>query len=79
MQYNEVYGNRLGGGDGQGLDVDINCNDTVVQYNYSHDNEGGFVLVCTDGDNNDYNRNTVVRVQHQSERSSRPVTIRAGR
>ena len=61
MQYNEVYGNRLGGGDGQGLDVDINCNDTVVQYNYSHDNEGGFVLVCTDGDNNNYNRNTVVR------------------
>ncbi len=61
MQFNEVYDNRLAAGDGQGLDVDINCNDTLVQYNYSHDNEGGFLLVCTDGDPGNYNRGTVVR------------------
>lgn len=61
MQYNEVYNNRLAAGDGQGMDVDINCNDTIVQYNYSHDNEGGFLLVCTDGEEGNYNRGTVVR------------------
>ena len=36
MQFNELYENRLGAGDGQGLDVDINCNDTLIQYNYIH-------------------------------------------
>lgn len=28
-------------GDSQGFDVDYNCNDTILQYNYSHDNGGG--------------------------------------
>ena len=60
MQYNEVYHTKLAGGDGQGLDVDINCNNTLVQYNYSHDNEGGFLLVCTDSDGH-WNRKTTVR------------------
>ena len=60
MQYNEVYQTRLAGGDGQGLDVDINCRNTLVQYNFSHDNEGGFLLVCTDSDGH-WNRNTTVR------------------
>lgn len=60
MQYNEVYNTKLAGGDGQGLDVDINCSNTTVQYNYSHDNEGGFLLVCTDSDGH-WNRGTTVR------------------
>jgi hypothetical protein len=31
----------------------------VIQYNYSHDNEGGFILICAPG--NSYNLDTVVR------------------
>lgn len=61
MQYNEAYDVKLVGGDGQGFDVDINCVDTVVQYNYSHDNEGGFILLCTDGINGGYNKDISVR------------------
>lgn len=61
MQFNEAYANRKVGGDGQGFDVDINCERTVVQYNYSHDNEGGFILLCTDGVEDGFNRDITVR------------------
>ncbi len=64
VQFNEVSGQR-GGGDAQGFDSDWNCRNTLIQYNYSHDNEGGFLLVCNDGSSHmPYsagNQNTVVR------------------
>ncbi|MBU5352187.1 discoidin domain-containing protein [Paenibacillus barcinonensis] len=44
MQYNEVYNTR-NTSDGQGFDVDYNCSNAILQYNYSHDNEGGFLLL----------------------------------
>jgi len=48
IQYNEVYGNSgaNGGHDLQAFDLDIACRDCIVQYNYSHDNDGGFMLLC---------------------------------
>lgn len=61
MQYNEAYGQRLVGGDGQGYDVDINCDNSLVQFNYSHHNEGGFLLICTSGDQGGYNDSVTVR------------------
>ena len=33
--------------DGQGFDSDYNSQNTLFQYNYSHDNEGGFLLICS--------------------------------
>jgi hypothetical protein len=48
VQFNEVSGVK-GTSDGQGFDSDWNCRNTIFQYNYSHDNEGGFMLVCNDG------------------------------
>jgi hypothetical protein len=39
--------------DGQGFDSDYNSRDTVLIYNYSHDNEGGFLLICTPGSRDD--------------------------
>ncbi|MBT7301889.1 MAG: right-handed parallel beta-helix repeat-containing protein [Victivallales bacterium] len=48
VQFNEVSGMK-GKVDGQGFDSDWNCRNTVFQYNYSHDNEGGFMLVCNNG------------------------------
>jgi hypothetical protein len=38
--------------DGQGFDSDYNSRNTVIEYNLSHDNEGGFLLVCTPGKRN---------------------------
>lgn len=40
MQYNEAYGNTgdFGDKDRGGFDADYNCENTTIQYNYSHDN-----------------------------------------
>ena len=36
--------------DGEGYDSDYNCRNTRVSVQPdSHDNDGGFVLICTDG------------------------------
>jgi len=44
IQHNRVFGTR-GSMDGQAFDADLEAYRTVVQYNYSRDNEGGFMLV----------------------------------
>ncbi|MFF0474850.1 discoidin domain-containing protein [Streptomyces sp. NPDC004284] len=46
VQYNEVYGARFGGRglDCTAFDADASSHDSLVQYNYSHDNGGGFFL-----------------------------------
>ena len=46
IRYNEAAG-YVGTKDGQGYDCDFNCIGTVHIYNYSHDNDGGYMLVCT--------------------------------
>ena len=38
--------------DGEGFDSDYNSRGTIFQYNYSHDNEGGFMLICSPGNRN---------------------------
>lgn len=45
VEYNEVSG---GGNtkDGMSFDADGASQNTVFQYNYSHDNKGGFLLIC---------------------------------
>jgi len=45
IQFNEVSGMK-GTKDGQGFDSDALCRNSLFQYNYSHDNEGGFFLLC---------------------------------
>ena len=48
IQFNEVYGTH-GQRDSEGFDSDWNSRNTLIQYNYSHDNEGGFLLICNEG------------------------------
>lgn len=45
IQFNEVSGHQAYL-DGQGFDSDFWCTGTTIQYNYSHDNGGGFLLIC---------------------------------
>jgi len=58
IQFNEVSGVK-GTKDGQGFDSDYRCRRSVFQYNYSHDNEGGFMLICAPGTS--YNEGTIIR------------------
>jgi hypothetical protein len=56
IQYNEAYGNvGEGGKDRGGFDADYNCVNTLIQYNYSHDN----LWFC--GIMKRRNRNVVIR------------------
>jgi hypothetical protein len=48
LQFNEVSDHHAPW-DGQGFDSDFNCSNTVIRYNYSHDNDGGFLLICNPG------------------------------
>jgi hypothetical protein len=71
IQFNEVSGMK-GTKDGQGFDSDYRCRRSVFQYNYSHDNEGGFMLICSPG--HSYNEDTVIRYnisQNDGVRSAR--------
>ncbi len=65
IQFNEVSGHTAKW-DGQGFDSDWNCLNTTIQYNYSHDNYGGFLLICNKGNtintpSNVGTKNTIVR------------------
>ena len=53
IQFNEVAytQNDDWSNDGQSFDIDGNCNNTIIRNNYSHDNEGGFMLVISDAIN----------------------------
>ena len=78
IQYNEVYGTR-GQRDGEGFDSDWNSRNTLIQYNYSHDNDGGFLLICNQGnidaESNVGNTGTVVRYNISQNDHHRGINI----
>lgn len=45
IDHNEVSKSHNAGGDGEGFDIDRSARDTVLEYNYAHDNQGGGVLL----------------------------------
>ncbi|MDZ7959636.1 MAG: right-handed parallel beta-helix repeat-containing protein [Aulosira sp. DedQUE10] len=60
IQYNESYKNRTGGtADGDGFDLDQNVSNSVVQYNFSHDNDGAGFLLSQGADNLNHTGNTI--------------------
>lgn len=65
VQYNESSHTRYNPGDSDaaGFDSDYNCRRSVFQYNYSHDNDYGFLLVCALGGPRarGFNEGTIVR------------------
>lgn len=64
LQWNEAFSTH-DTRDGEGFDSDYNSRGTTFQYNYSHDNEGGFMLICSPGQRNPAqnvgNTGTIVR------------------
>jgi len=78
VQYNEAWGTK-GERDGEGFDSDWNSRNTVIQYNYSHDNDGGFVLICDEGNHpvseSIGNLDTVVRYNISQNDRNRGITL----
>ncbi|HMI50375.1 MAG TPA: right-handed parallel beta-helix repeat-containing protein [Candidatus Saccharimonadales bacterium] len=78
IQFNEAYGTK-GQRDGEGFDSDWNSRNTLIQYNYSHDNDGGFVLICNEGsqpaEQSIGNSGTVVRYNISQNDRTRGITI----
>lgn len=52
FQFNEVCETKTKY-DGMAFDFDNSNQRCIYQYNYSHDNEGGFLNLCSDGNSND--------------------------
>jgi len=63
MQYNEACFTKYNEGDADagGFDSDWRSKNCVIQYNYSHDNEYGALLVCNMGSGEGFNDGTIVR------------------
>lgn len=77
IQRNEVAGTRLFSDDGTAFDTDWGNEGTIVfQYNYTHDNEGGFWLDCSGLNYNVGFQKTILRY-NISLRDGRGVTVRA--
>jgi hypothetical protein len=81
LQFNEVSDHKAPW-DAQGFDSDYNCTNTTIQYNYSHNNEGGFILICTPGNNNPIqnigNIGTVVQYNISIDDAVRTRSTRVG-
>jgi len=82
IQFNEVSDHKAKW-DGQGFDSDFNSFGTIIQYNYSHDNYGGFLLVCNKGQSLGQNNNkgtvdTIVRGNVSINDGIRPYPTHAG-
>ena len=64
IQYNEAFLTEYNPGDEDagGFDGDFRCKNTIIQYNYSHDNDFGGVVVVSDGSGaTTFNDGAVVR------------------
>jgi len=63
VQYNEAYLTvyNPGDNDASGFDSDYRCKNSIFQYNYSHDNSRGFMVVCCKGGSTQFNDGTIVR------------------
>ena len=60
LEHNESWANRTGGSaDGGGFDLDQATSNSVVQFNYSHDNDGAGYLVANGPGTQDHSGNTV--------------------
>jgi len=60
IQYCESHHNRAGEGDGGGFDFDGGTTNSILQYNYSHDNDGAGYLICSyENAPHTYNNNTL--------------------
>lgn len=78
IEHNEAYGNRTdSSADGGGFDLDGGTTNSVMQYNYSHDNDGpGFLLAQYSGAPRPFANNVVrYNISQNDARSGRHGAI----
>nr|WP_274972099.1 right-handed parallel beta-helix repeat-containing protein [Bacteroides fluxus] len=77
--FNEVSGHKAPW-DAQGFDCDYNSTNTTIQYNYSHDNYGGMILICDSGERGYSvgNKNSIVSYNISIGDGIRPKETRSG-
>ena len=76
LRLNEAFETR-GTHDGEGFDSDYNSRNTHFEYNYAHDNDGGFLLICTPVTRDEVNNvgNVGTLVQHNISRNDKTRLI----
>lgn len=78
IRFNEVADHKAPW-DGQAYDADYNCRNTLIEYNFSHHNHGGLVLVCNSGTSEGVgNDSPVVRFNISVADGLRPHPTRQG-
>ena len=86
IQHNESYANKTDyaanggtGGDGDGFDLDQNVSNSVLQYNYSHGNDGAGFLLYSNQANDAHHGNTVrYNISENDARKNNYSAILAG-
>ncbi len=82
IQYCESHHNRTGGSaDGGGFDFDGGTTNSILQYNYSHDNDGAGYLICSYEGAGTYNNNTVrynISVNDGQKNDFAAITVHTG-
>ncbi len=63
VQFNESYLTVYNDGDNDasGFDADYRCKRSIFQFNYSHDNDDGFMVITCQGGTGRFNDGTIVR------------------
>jgi hypothetical protein len=73
LQYNESYSNRRGTlGDGDGINLDT-VTSSMMQFNYSHDNDGGGLFLGAEGGTNATNNVVRYNISQNDARSYGPT------
>jgi hypothetical protein len=78
MQGNEVSYTRYLGLEGAAFDSDYNSENTIIQYNYSHDNGGGLADICNNPASKPprgFNDGTIIRYNVSRNESYRVIAF----
>ena len=81
IQFNESYENHTQGGDGGGFDLDGGVSESIVQYNYTHNNDGYGYFVYQFEDRFRLTHNNIVRYnisENDSRAGHTPGSIHVG-
>ncbi len=74
---NEICNGKNGNSDGQAIDVDNDCHNTIVEYNYTHSNNHGFFMHMTSGTNHVVRYNVSIGDGKQNSTSNGWMLLRS--